>query len=409
MPTNVIMPKIAESIFDGTLTRWLKKEGDWVEKDENLFEISTDKVDTVIPSPASGRLEKVTVKEGETVPVNTVLAILVESPGEPSRVEATPAQTVPLPPPPAAAREGQAPVSPLVRKMAQQHGIDLARVTGSGPGGRITKEDIEKLIEKKETPPSKTGVVEIDVPPAPPEKTVSFASVVTGPVETVPMTPMRKKIAEHMVASRRISAHVATVWEVDLTKVVAIREKEKEYYEIVHGIRLTLTPFFAAAAIEAIKEFPVLNASVEGDKIIYKKYVNLGVAVALPEGLIVPVVRGADEKSFLGLCRGIQDVAERARNKKLTPDDVQGGTFTITNPGVFGGLFGIPIINQPQVAILGVGGVQKRPVVVEDAIAIRTMVYLSLSFDHRIIDGAVADQFMGRVKSVLQNWRIPVK
>jgi len=430
MATDVIMPKIAESIFEGTLTKWLKKVGDAVKQDEPLFEISTDKVDTEIPSPISGILSEVLVNEGETVAINTVVGRIGAGGSVPSaptppppareapaRIEARVVGRAAVDPPP---EEGRIFASPLVKKMAEKEGIDLGGLEGSGFKGRITKQDLEDFILRKRGAGTTAGVHA--PPPAPPietreiktsapvGETTGVKAVITGPTETAKMTPMRKAIADHMVMSRRTSAHVSTFWEADLSRVVALREKEKADYERVYGTRLTLTTFFASAAIRALKEFPIVNASVDGDKILYYRYVNLGVAVALPEGLIVPVVKGADEMSFLGLSRAINDLAERARSKKLKIDEVQGGSFTLTNPGVYGGLIGTPIINQPQVAILGVGGVQKRVMVTgDDAISIRPMVYLSLSFDHRIIDGAVADQFMANVKKTLELWELPIK
>ncbi|HKS17338.1 MAG TPA: dihydrolipoamide acetyltransferase family protein, partial [Planctomycetota bacterium] len=298
--------------------------------------------------------------------------------------------------------------SPLVRKMARDEGIDLAQVRGSGPGGRITKEDIAAHIESRkggkpaEKPAAKPAAAAPPVAAAPKAPSPM-------PAGSVPMTPMRIKIAEHMVRSKATSAHVHTVFEVDLSKISALREKEKDDYERVYGTKLTFTHFFAAAAVHAIREFPIINSSVDGTNIVYKKEINLGIAVALPEGLIVPVVKRAEEKSFLGLARAINDLADRTRNKKLTVDDIQGGTFTITNPGIYGGLFGTPVISQPQVAILGIGGIEKRAVVIGDGIAVRPMCYLVLGFDHRTIDGAVADQFMAHLKKLLQEWNEPIK
>jgi 2-oxoglutarate dehydrogenase E2 component (dihydrolipoamide succinyltransferase) len=438
---DVIMPKIAESIFEGTLVKWLKKPGDSVKQDEPLFEISTDKVDTEIPSPSSGVLQDIVVDEGKTVPINTVVAHIEtevgaakapeahasrQAPAPTNGGESRPAQPVTAP----VAREeeesedgGRVFASPLVRQMAKVEGIDLSKITGTGFKGRITKQDVEQYIQKQKGAPTPTST-QAPVRHAEPVKpaavqeikteiggggTVSFPLVITGPVDVQPMTNMRKKIAEHMVASKRISPHVATVFEIDVSRIHEVREKEKDYYDTVYNTKLTFTAFFAQAAVNALKEFPIMNSSLDGDKIVYKRFINLGIAVALPDGLIVPVIRGAEDKSFLGLARAINDVAERARAKKLSVDDIQGGTFTITNPGIYGGMFGIPVINQPQVAILGCGGIEKRPVVVNDAIAIRPMMYMSLSFDHRVIDGAVADQFMGHVKKTLQSWDIPVK
>jgi 2-oxoglutarate dehydrogenase E2 component (dihydrolipoamide succinyltransferase) len=447
MLVDVIMPKIAESIFEGTLVKWLKKPGDSVKQDEPLFEISTDKVDTEIPAPSSGVLQDIVVNEGATVPINTVVGHIETEVGAAKPAPAKPAEPPAARPAPTNGGPAETPkvsvtagkseeeeseeeggrvfASPLVRQMAKAEGIDLSKIQGTGFKGRITKQDVEQFIQKQRG--AQTAATKIETAPkpaqAPAVKTtpqeiktetgggaaVSFPLVITGPTETVPMTNMRKKIAEHMVASKRISPHVATVFEIDCSRITEVRDKEKDYYETVYGLKLTFTAFFAQAAVNALKEFPIMNCSVDGDKIIYKKYINLGIAVALPDGLIVPVIRGADEKSFLGLARSINDIAERARAKKLSIDDIQGGTFTITNPGIYGGMFGIPVINQPQVAIMGCGGIEKRPVVVNDAIAIRPMMYMSCSFDHRVIDGAVADQFMVHVKKTLQNWDIPVK
>jgi len=380
---------------------------------------------------------EIRVHEGQKAPIHTVVAMVDEggaaapakAPAAPSSEEsrppvprkespapAAPPAALQTPPRPALPGDGQEKMfaSPLVRRIAREEGVDLAQLKGSGWKGRITKEDIVRHVEGRRGP---------DPAPAPPRPTdvpAGTAGAEARPAESpearqhervdlVPMSPMRSKIAEHMVHSRRTSAHVTTVFEADLSRIVAMREREKEDYERVHGTKLTITPFFAMAAVEAIREFPVVNSSVDGANIAYKRHVHLGIAVALPEGLIVPVVKHAEEKSFLGLCRAINDVADRARRKRLSVEEVQGGTFTITNPGIYGGLFGTPIIHQPQVAILGVGGVEKRPVVVDDAIAIRSMGYLVLSFDHRVIDGAVADQFMARVKSILQDWKIPIR
>lgn len=438
MATDVIMPKIAESIFEGTLTKWLKKEGERVERDEPLFEISTDKVDTEIPSPESGVVTEILVQEGETVEINTIVCRIDPS-GKAGPLPERPAPPSEKPKEPSAApREEKRPAkpreesggdkrrvlaSPLVKKMAEREGVDLRQIRGTGFKGRITKQDLLNFMQRKGAeaakpegadqeervapPPTRLETRQIQVPPG--GDGTAIPHVITGPTESVKMTPMRKKIADHMVLSRRISPHVHTLWEADLSKVLSLREREKDYFERVYGTRLTLTAFFSMAAVQALKEFPLLNASVEGEHIVYHRYVNLGIAVALPEGLIVPVIRNADEMSFRRLCTAINDVVDRARSKKLKIEDVQGGTFTITNPGGFGGLIGFPIINQPQVAILGVGGVQKRPVAIGDAVAVRPMIYLSLSFDHRIIDGAVADHFMGHIRSTLEGWDLPVK
>ncbi|PYV11210.1 MAG: dihydrolipoyllysine-residue succinyltransferase [Acidobacteria bacterium] len=426
MPTNVIMPQMGESIAEGTITKWLKKVGERVERDEPLFEISTDKVDAEIPAPAAGMLAKILVQENETVPVNAVVA-LIDGEGaeaESGKVEGTqagknlaapaavlpPASTaVAAPPGPAPSARGRGEKvrsSPLVRRLARERGVDLSLVRGTGFGGRISKKDV--LVHLAEGRAARGAA--LAAPPEAPTAPLPVAPkiVFEGPTHVVPMTPMRRQIAEHMLASKRTSAHVTTVFEVEMTKVVEMRERHAQEFERRNGLKLTYTPFLIRAALEAIREFPIFNSSLEATNIVYKRDVNIGVAVALETGLIVPVIKRADEKNFLGIARAVQDLAERARSKRLSVEDVQGGTFTITNPGVFGSLLGTPIINQPQVAILGVGVIEKRPVVRNDAIAIRPMVYLALSFDHRVIDGAVADQFMGRVKQVFESWEEPV-
>jgi len=426
MPTNVIMPQMGESIAEGTITKWLKKVGERVERDEPLFEISTDKVDAEIPSPAAGVLAKILVQENETVPVNAVVA-LIDGGGaeaESGKVEGTqagknlaapaavsaPAPTaVAAPPGPAPSARGRGEKvrsSPLVRRLAREHGVDLSLVRGTGFGGRISKKDVLVYLAEGRAARGAALAAPPEAPTAP--LPVAPKIVFEGPTHVVPMTPMRRQIAEHMLASKRTSAHVTTVFEVEMTKVVEMRERHGQEFERRNGLKLTYTPFLIRAALEAIREFPIFNSSLEATNIVYKRDVNIGVAVALETGLIVPVIKRADEKNFLGIARAVQDLAERARSKRLSVEDVQGGTFTITNPGVFGSLLGTPIINQPQVAILGVGVIEKRPVVRNDAIAIRPMVYLALSFDHRVIDGAVADQFMGRVKQVLETWEEPV-
>ena len=428
MPTNVIMPQMGESVVEGTITKWHKKLGERVERDELLFEITTDKVDAEIPSPAAGVLTKILVKESETVAVNTVVAVID---GEGAEVAVAPAKEEARPPvtaappaaPPSAGQEppvaagpsalpsppGKVRSSPLVRRIAREHHVDLAQVKGTGLGGRVSKKDILAYLDHQPAgvaaataPATPTLVVPFrpSPAPAPAEPKIVFS----GPTQVVPMTPMRRQIGEHMTLSKRTSAHVATVWEVEMTQVAGVIAQNATEFERRNGLRLTYTSFFVRATLEAIRQFPILNSSVDGTNIVYKRDVNIGVAVALETGLIVPVIKRADEKNFLGIARAVQELAERARSKRLSVDDVQGGTFTITNPGVFGSLFGTPIINQPQVAILGVGAIEKRAVVRNDAIAIRPMVYLALSFDHRIIDGAVADQFMARIKSVLENW-----
>ena len=406
--TKVIMPQMGESIFEGTITKWLKKKGEKVERDEPLFEISTDKIDSEIPAPASGVVQDILVKEGETVQINTVVAVIGDGTAKPSEAPAKEVKTGPVPVPEPEEEEKEAGeeghdgnrTSPLVRRIAKEHGVNLSALAGKGTGlnGRITKGDILSYIEQGGTQ-QKRPAGKQPAPSAPPP--MKF----TGEVERVPMTPMRKAIAEHMVMSRRTSAHVTTFFEVDCSRIMQHREKNRAEIEKA-GAKLTVTAYFVQAAANALKRFPIVNSSVDGDTIVYKRAINIGIAVNLDWGLIVPVIRSVDEKNLLGLARALNDIGERARNKKLTPDDVKDGTFTITNPGQFGGLIGIPIINQPQVAIMGIGGIKKRAVVIDDAIAIRPMVMLSLSFDHRVIDGAVADQFMADVQKQLENWQV---
>ena len=421
MAVDIVMPQMGESIVEGTITKWLKKPGEKVRRDEPLFEISTDKVDAEIPAPASGVLQDIKVQEGNTVQVNTVVGTIagegetVAAPpaaarpspappaAAPAKPESTPAPSAPPPPAGPAAREPQdhSRSSPLVRKIAREHDVDLSQIAGTGLGGRITKQDILSFLERQETaagtPP--TAVPRPAAPPAP--------AMIPG--DLVPMTQMRKIIAQRMVESRRTSAHVHAMFEVDLTRIVQLRNKTKAAFEQRHQARLTFMPFFVRAAIIALEQFPIVNASVEGESIRYHRYVNIGVAVALDWGLIVPVLKNAGELNFLGLQRGISDLGERARSKKLKPEEVEGSTFTVTNPGQFGAVFGLPIINQPNSAILGVGGITKMPLVLTDAagndsIAIRSVVHLTLGYDHRLIDGAVADQFMALLKKTLENW-----
>ena len=444
MSTNVIMPQMGESIAEGTVTKWLKNVGERVERDEPLFEISTDKVDAEIPSPAAGILTKILVTENQTVEVNAVVAEIdgerspaataAESGGEAGPVESG-SSGITAPPAsvsgpdgstasetaasPDAAPSGSAAdsdgatgsarsvrSSPLVRRLANENHVDLSQVRGTGLGGRVSKKDIQAYLAGRPTAAAVPAAATTSPAAAPsgPAASPAPSMAFPGSSQAVLMTPMRKQIAEHMVLSCRTSAHVTTVFEVEMTRVFDTRAQQAAEFERRNGFKLTFTPFFVRAAVEAIKQFPILNASVESDKILYKRDVNIGIAVALETGLIVPVVKHVDEKNFLGVARAVTDLAERARSKRLNVDEVQGGTFTITNPGVFGSLFGTPIINQPQVAILGVGVIEKRAVIRNDAIAIRPMAYLALSFDHRIIDGAVADQFMVKVKSVLENW-----
>ncbi|MBS1874200.1 MAG: 2-oxoglutarate dehydrogenase, E2 component, dihydrolipoamide succinyltransferase [Acidobacteria bacterium] len=443
---DVVMPQMGESIVEGTLTKWLKKPGDRVERDEPLFEISTDKVDTEIPSPAAGVVTEILVEEGKTVGVNSVVGRIDDggaaAPPAPAAAEA-PAPPAPAPtpapapapvveaaapPPPPVEEEPAGPLSPLVRKMAREYNIDLKQVRGTGAGGRITKQDVENYMaaqaartvasvappnfkpESSYAPPAYTPPpppapapmlpppppVQADLPPLP------RAEAARNRVE--PMSTMRQKIAEHMVISKRTSAHVTTVHKVDMTRIAKIRDRNKAAFQQRYGFSLTYLPFVIRAASAALRQFPIVNASIEGTNIIYHNDVNVGIAVALENGLIVPVVRNADEKNIVGLQRSIVDLSTRARSRQLKPDEVQGGTFSITNFGSFGSLFATPVINQPQVAILGVGSVEKTPVVIDDAIAIRSVCYLALTFDHRLIDGALGDQFTGAVKRILENW-----
>lgn len=430
--TDVVMPQMGESIVEGTLTKWLKKVGDRVERDEPLFEISTDKVDSEIPAPASGVLSEVLVEEGATVSINTVVARIGESagaaapaprpaapaPAESVKAPAAPPKPAPAPPPPppapAAAEEPQGPLSPLVRRMAREYNIDLTQVRGTGAGGRITKADIEAYMAAQGARTVAAAAPSMPAPAAPPPPSAEPAAPLAtpGPARTrvEPMSVMRSKIAEHMVFSKQTSAHVTTVHRVDVTKIARLREKIKSQFQERYGFPLTFLSFFARAAAEALHSFPIINASIEGKNIIYHNEINIGIAVALEggAGLIVPVIRNADERNIPGMQRAIVDLAGRARAKQLKPDEVQGGTFSITNFGSFGSIFATPVINQPQVAILGVGAVEKMPVVIDDAIAIRSMSHLSLTFDHRLIDGALADQFCQKVKSILENWSDPV-
>ena len=412
------MPQMGESIAEGTIVRWIKKVGDTVGIDEPLFEISTDKVDAEIPAPAAGVLTEIKVKEGETVAVDSVVATIgqaseVPTPNAqlptPNSQRPTPESPIPSPGPRAQSREPRAEnpesgagspepagprTSPFVRRVAREHNVDVTRIKGSGLGGRVTKHDIMEYLER----PQASGLGPQGSGPRPQE--------VPGPqsgVEIKPLSVMRKKIAEHMIMSRRTSAHVHSVFHVDFSTVERIRRERKADYERLNT-KLTYMAFIAKAVVTSLRRFPIVNASLDGDNILYKKDINLGIAVALEGGLIVPVIRSADEKNLLGLSRAIADVAERARTKQLKPEEVHDGTFTITNPGQFGSQFGMPIINQPQVAILGVGVIEKRPVVVDEAIAIRTMGYLTLGYDHRLIDGATGDQFMAEVKQQIERF-----
>jgi pyruvate dehydrogenase E2 component (dihydrolipoamide acetyltransferase) len=446
MATNVVMPQMGESIAEGTIVRWIKKVGDNVDRDEPLFEISTDKVDAEIPSPGAGVLTEIKVKEGETVPVNSVVAVIggtpagtpVETPvgapreaptsaapgasGMPEAAVGQPetgSTTKGAEPAAAAPESGAEPSgnqppgsiedlrrqksSPLVRKIAREHDVDIRAINGTGISGRVTKSDILGYIETGARPKA---------PAAPAGPPARAAAKPTGhvpaykpgdKVQVVPMTIMRKKIAEHMVLSAHTSPHVYSVYEVNFHQVSRLRDKKKAEYER-NGSKLTFTAIIAKAVVDALRAFPVVNASIDGENIVYKKDINLGIAVALEQGLIVPVIKNADEKNLVGLSRSIEDLAARARSKKLNPDEVQGGTFTITNPGIFGAVYGLPLINQPQVAILGVGAIEKRAVVVDDAIAIRPTCHLSLGYDHRLIDGADAGRFLSYIKERLENF-----
>src|SRR5881296_252130 len=461
MAADVVMPQMGESIFEGTITKWLKKPGDKVERDEPLFEISTDKVDAEIPSPSAGVLKEIKVGEGQTVPIQTIVGVIDAAgsaaaapapapakPAAPAPAKAPAAAALPASKPaapaPAAAPVAAAPASsvatsgstserihssPLVRRMAKEHSIDLATVRGTGAGGRISKQDIEAVIAAGGAPatappaysapgaPARTPTA--PPPPAAPgvsgglahvalETAVPREKIYFGNYEVQPMSTMRQRIAEHMVVSKRVSAHVYSVDEVDMTKVAALRARAKEEFERRYGTKLTFMPFFVKAAVAGLRAYPTLNASLDGTNVIVHKEINVGIAVALDWGLLVPVVKNADEKNILGIQRNMNDLAERARSKKLKPEEVQESTFSITNPGVFGGLFGLPVISQPNVGILGLGAIEKRPVVINDSIAIRSMCYVTLSYDHRVVDGAIAHQFLHKVKETLENWSEPV-
>jgi pyruvate dehydrogenase E2 component (dihydrolipoamide acetyltransferase) len=491
MATDVIMPQMGESIFEGTVTKWLKKPGEKVERDEPLFEISTDKVDAEIPSPAAGVLREIKVPEGQTVPIQTVVGVIdadgagaasaapapapakaevkpqakpeaktgakVEAKAEvnaeakrgdekaspasaPTKAEAASADSVKPSPSPALAQTGARPSSmagaatsaapqppagekirssPLVRRLAKENSVDLSQVPGTGAGGRVSKRDILSAIEgggaqapayappatsrPSMPPPSQPAATGVQAYSAF-ESAVPRERMYFGNYSVEPMTVMRQRIAEHMVASKRVSPHVYSIDEADVTGIVKLRNQKKDEFERTAGSKLTFMPFFIRAAVEALHAFPTVNSSVDGTNIVFHHECNIGIAVALDWGLIVPVIKNAEERNFLGLQRAINDLAERARTKKLKPEEVQEGTFSITNPGVFGGLMGLPVINQPNVAILGLGTIEKRPVVIDDAIAIRSMVYLTLSYDHRVVDGAVAHQFMSKIKHILENW-----
>ena len=443
--TDVVMPQMGESIFEGTITKWLKQVGDTVQRDEPLFEISTDKVDAEIPSPAAGVLTEIKSQAGETVQINTVVAVIggaaggaksaapaapapsgTATPGVPAAQLATSPtspQTAPEAVTPfedeAAATSERLRSSPLVRRIAKENEVDLNKVPGTGSSGRITKEDIVGFISSKgEAKPAAAAPAQVAPTPAAPSapapapaKTATAAAPASGPQpgELVPLSRMRSIIAQRMVESKHTSPHVHTVFKIDMTRIVRLRDKEKSKYEQRNGVKLTFMPFITRAVVQALRKMPIVNASMEGEAIRYHKNVNIGIAVALDWGLIVPVVKQAEEKSFLGVARSIVDLAERARNKKLKPDEVGGGTFTLTNSGIFGEQFGTPIISQPESAILGIGGLLKEPLVMTDeygtdSIAIRNVIHLTLGFDHRIIDGADAGKFMSEVKKYLENW-----
>jgi 2-oxoglutarate dehydrogenase E2 component (dihydrolipoamide succinyltransferase) len=481
------MPQMGESIAEGTITKWLKQVGDRVERDEPLFEISTDKVDAEIPSPAAGTLTEIRFKEGDTVEINTTVAVLDGGAAAPAKAEVaseaaptvaapaatTPAEETPAKPADVAPQQAQveasaatgaevqptpkaAPAagfekpseevkdtsaqssaaksqstengrnavptaeelrrtksSPLVRRIAEEHGVDIAGLEGTGMSGRVTKNDILSFIESASPADAgaRAGAVAPRAATAPGSATQQASAAPSlKPAEgdrVEQMSVMRKKIAEHMVQSRRTSAHVTTVYEIDMTRIAKLREQEKDSFAERTGTKLSYMPFIFQAVNNALRKFPIFNAQVSGDQIIYKRDINLGMAVALDWGLIVPVIKRADDLSIAGLARAANDLAERARTKQLKPDEVGGGTFTITNPGVFGGLFGTPIINQPQLAILGVGKIEKRTKVLttsegDDYIAIRWLAYFALSFDHRVIDGSDAERFLAYLKEQLE-------
>jgi 2-oxoglutarate dehydrogenase E2 component (dihydrolipoamide succinyltransferase) len=474
------MPQLGETVVEGTITKWLKKEGEEVARDEPLFEISTDKVDTEVPSPLAGTLKEIKVQEGETVEVGTELALIDEGDGQaasgsqakeadgateepeagqeepkaeakeegaapapeqvapvqeeerpaakdqPSAPAADEAPSQPQQEAPAAAAQGDGDgqagggprshiLSPLVRRLAEEHQIDLSQVQGTGTGGRITKSDVMALVQGQGQAPAQAAA---EAPAAPPQPPVAPAQAPAAPTqapapqpgaagareEAIPLTRMRQAIAKNMVASLQTTARAWNMVEVNMDNVMRIRAQAKEAFKEREGISLTVTPFVARAVCEALLAFPDVNGEIRDDQLILKHYVNLGIAVALDEGLIVPVVKGADTMNIVGLARAIKDIADRARNKKLNPDDVHGGTFTITNPGPFGSILSVPVINPPQCAILALDAVVKRPVVIDDAIAIRHMVYLSMSWDHRIIDGATAAKYLSRLKQNLETW-----
>lgn len=421
MKVEMLMPQMGESITEATISKWLKQPGESVKKDEVILEISTDKVDSEIPSPAGGVLSEVLFQVGDVVPVKTKIAV-IDTEGKASASsngaastpakEAAPAAAASAPQKAESASEdsGEKFYSPLVKGLAEKHGIalkELDSVSGSGQGGRLTKQDFLKYVENREKPAAKSEpVAESPAPkqskPAQARPEIDWG---TDDVKVVPMDNMRAAIADHMVRSKQTSPHVYSVQDVDVSRIAKWRQMHKAKFEEKEGFGLSFTPFFLEATVKAIQQFPNINCSVEGKKIILKKHVNLGCAVALGNtGLIVPVIKRAEEKNLVGIARGLNDLALRARNKKLTPDDVAGGTFTVTNPGVFGTIIGTPIINQPQVAILCLGAIKKRPVVIDDMIGIREMCYLTLSYDHRVVDGSLSGQFLAFIREYLENW-----
>jgi len=400
MPVDVIMPQMGESVSEGTILKWLIKEGDRVEKEQPIVEISTDKIDTEVPSPVNGVIKKILYPEGKTLPVQTVIAqIEAVEEGKEVRISGKGTEVTKKAEEVASSMfiekidEAEKKYSPLVRKLAKEYNIKLEGIKGTGEGNRVTKKDIMDYMA------SKSGITEI--------KTRQVEPRVIEREVLIPTNQKRKITAERMVQSKRTAPHVTTVFEIDMTKVAQYREINKDNL-IKEGIHLTYLPFITVATVNALKEFPILNSSWTDDGIIQKNYINIGIAVSLEDGLIVPVIKDADKKDILQLAREIQDVAQRSRSKKLKPENIQGGTFTITNYGLNGSLFGTPIIVLPQVAILGVGAVVKRPVIINDAIAIRLMVYLSLSFDHRVMDGANADKFLRKIKDILESWETSV-
>ncbi|MEW6567154.1 MAG: dihydrolipoamide acetyltransferase family protein [Chloroflexota bacterium] len=417
MPTQVIMPQLGESVVEGTLTRWLKRQDEPVAEFEPLLEVNTDKVDTEIPAPASGMVLRIYIEEGQTLRAGTLLAVIGQ-PGEavpdqpPAISMSAPAPRAEAPAPTRVDRGGDLGfVSPVVARMAAEHAIDLSQVRGTGRGGRITKKDVESYLHSRGAAPAPAAPWETPASGElfrPTEEVFGAKPPAAGagpaPGTTVPLDPVRRQIAEHMVRSKHTSPHVTTVMEADMSRVLAHRQANQQTFAR-DGVKLTLSAYFVAAAVAGLKAHPMVNSSWSDSGIVLHRGVHIGVAVSLAErGLIVPVIKDADRKSLLALAAEINDLATRARNRELKPDEVQGGTFTITNHGVSGSLFATPIIAQPQSAILGVGVVQKRVVVIDDAIAIRPMLYLSLTFDHRILDGSVADTFLVKVVETLQNW-----